>query len=258
MKIPFHKYHGTGNDFVIIDNRHLFFDYNNKGFISKLCSRRFGIGADGLILLQEIKDFDFEMIYFNADGKESSMCANGGRCIMAFAQKLGIINNKAKFLAIDGHHEGIIEEEIIRLKMKDVNDVEMNYEYCFINTGSPHYLVFVNNIDEVDVVKEGRNIRYNDRFRKQGTNVNFLEKRNDLLFVRTYERGVEDETLSCGTGVVAAALYASLKGVLGSGNSCDVSTSGGVVIVRFNKHNDNKFNNIWLDGPAAFVFKGEI
>ncbi len=257
MKIKFCKYHGTGNDFVIIDNRKILFDRDKKNLIAKLCNRRYGIGADGLILLQNAQGYDFEMIYFNADGNESSMCGNGGRCLVDFAKKLGIINDKANFLAIDGQHEAIIKGKIISLSMSDVNDIEINTNNCFMNTGSPHYLVFIDNVDEVDVVEEGKKIRYNDRFRGQGVNVNFLEKRNDMLYVRTYERGVEDETLSCGTGMVAASLYASLKGVLGDDDICNVTTPGGDVKVKFTKHKNNIFTNIRLEGPAIYVFTGE-
>lgn len=258
MKIPFYKYHGTGNDFVIIDNREMLIDRNKKNLIAKFCDRRFGIGADGLILLQDAVDHDFEMVYFNADGNESSMCGNGGRCIVDFANKLGIIHDKATFLAIDGPHEAGINDGSISLSMSDVNQIEINPDYCFMDTGSPHYLAFIDNIDEVDVVEEGNKIRYNDRFHEEGVNVNFLEMRDDLLYVRTYERGVEDETLSCGTGMVAAALYASLKGALSNDNCCDVITPGGEVKVKFTGHQDNTFTNIRLKGPATFVFKGEI
>ena len=177
---------------------------------------------------------------------------------MDFANKLGIINDKAAFLAIDGPHEAGINDELISLSMSDVNQIEINPDHCFMDTGSPHYLAFIDNIDEIDVVEEGNKIRYNDRFREGGVNVNFLEMRNDALYVRTYERGVEDETLSCGTGMVAAALYASLKGVLGNEDLCDVITPGGEVKVKFTSHKDNSFTNIRLEGPATFVFKGEI
>ena len=285
MKTPFYKYHGTGNDFVIIDNRKLFFDRNNKILISKLCDRKFGIGADGLILLQDVVDYNFEMVYFNADGNESTMCGNGGRCIVDFANMLGIINDKAAFLAIDGPHEATVNDKSISLSMSDVNQIEINPDYCFMDTGSPHYKAFIDNIDDVDVVEEGKKIRYNDRFREAGVNVNFLEMRDQLLYVRTYERGVEDETLSCGTGMVAAALYSSLKGIsersrpstpcLPAGKAlrvtpseqshsersrtiCNVITPGGEVKVKFTRHKDNTFTNILLEGPASFVFKGEI
>ena len=207
-----------------------------------MCDRRNGIGADGLILLQDVVEYDFEMVYFNADGNESSMCGNGGRCIVDFANKLGIINDKAAFLAIDGPHEAGINDELISLSMSDVNKIEMNPDHCFMDTGSPHYLAFLDNIDEIDVVEEGNKIRYNDRFREGGVNVNFLEMRDDALYVRTYERGVEDETLSCGTGMVAAALYASLKGVLGNDDFCNVITPGGEVKVKFTRQQQDGGN----------------
>lgn len=258
MTIQFYKYQGTGNDFILIDNRNMAFDRSNNALVAKLCDRRFGIGADGLMLLQSKQGFDFEMVYYNADGNESSMCGNGGRCIVAFAKSLGLTNNKARFIATDGEHEAFINGAIISLKMNDVNAIEKNTDFFFLNTGSPHYVQFVNKVESFDVFNEGKKIRYNERFKTQGTNVNFIEKKENSLFVRTYERGVEGETYSCGTGVTAAAIVASITATSTSNNSCAIETLGGKLNVKFNKQNENTFTDIWLEGPATFVYEGQI
>jgi diaminopimelate epimerase len=258
MKLPFSKYQGTGNDFILVDNRNNFFKPDGPGVIAKLCDRRFGIGADGLMLLQEKTGYDFEMIYYNSDGNTSSMCGNGGRCIVEFARALGLIKNKAFFMATDGEHEADSKPGMVSLKMNNVNNIEVNAEFCYLNTGSPHYVAFVHDVERFPVVAEGRKIRNNVRFKEKGTNVNFIEKRLNDLFVRTYERGVEDETYSCGTGVTAAALVAALKEVATTPESCDIITLGGKLKVRFKRHPDGSFTDIWLEGPATFVYKGEI
>lgn len=257
MKIPFFKYQGTGNDFIIIDNRELLFDNSNLELVRKLCHRRFGIGADGLMLLQNKEGFDFEMVYYNADGS-SSMCGNGGRCITQFAKKLNIIKDKAYFLAIDGPHQAKIIGSQVSLKMNDVQKIEDNVDHCFVNTGSPHYVSFVNDIENFDVYDAGKTIRYSPEFKKEGVNVNFIEQKENELFVRTYERGVEDETYSCGTGVTAAALVAASKNLMTNKNECQIITRGGKVSVKFNKNQDGSFSDIWLTGPAVLVFNGEI
>jgi len=256
MKIEFSKYQGTGNDFILIDNRNQIFDPANQTLIEKLCDRKFGIGADGLMLLQRHLPYDFEMVYFNSDGRQSSMCGNGGRCIVKFAHDLKIIQNKCRFLAIDGEHDAIVNGEEISLKMNDVDSIEINNDNFYLNTGSPHYVKYVKELNNYQVFNEGKAIRYNDRFKSVGTNVNFIEWLDDHLFVRTYERGVEGETLSCGTGVTAAALAASIKQNLTG--SVKIKTLGGNLKIKFNRLSENKFNNIWLEGPATFVFKGEI
>ena len=258
MQLTFYKYHGTGNDFIIIDNRELKFNPEDSALVAKLCHRRFGIGADGLMLLQSKVGYDFEMIYYNSDGKESSMCGNGGRCIVEFARTLGLVKTTACFLASDGKHEASVRPAFISLKMNDVSKVELNVDYCYLNTGSPHYVAFVNDVRNFNVFEEGRSIRTNERFKVEGTNVNFVEKQLNDLFVRTYERGVEDETYSCGTGVTAAALVAAIKSVSTGQDYCDIKTLGGDLKVKFVKHDDNSFTDIWLEGSATFVFKGEI
>lgn len=258
MNIVFTKYQGTGNDFIIIDNRDMKFNRNNNALVAKLCDRRFGIGGDGLMLLQSKIGYDFEMVYYNSDGNESSMCGNGGRCIVEFARTLGLVKSKAHFLASDGEHEAQVNTGYISLKMNNVSKVEMNAAFSYLNTGSPHYVAFVSDVKNYKVFEEGKKIRNSERFMARGTNVNFVEKELNELFVRTYERGVEDETYSCGTGVTAAALVASLKNVSTALDYCDVKTLGGKLKVKFKKQDDNSFTDIWLEGPATFVYKGEI
>lgn len=253
----FYKYQGTGNDFVIIDNRDLSFNRMNNSLVKKLCDRRYGIGADGLMLLQNKQDFDFEMVYYNADGNESSMCGNGGRCIVEFARSLGLVTDQANFIATDGPHTAIVKPAFISLKMNDVRNVEVTADYSFLNTGSPHYVRFVNDLSSYNVFEEGKKIRDLKQFEPDGTNVNFVEKQQDRLFVRTFERGVENETYSCGTGVTAATLAAAIKNLTTTPDSCHIKTLGGQLFVKFHKHADNSFTDIWLEGPATFVFKGE-
>lgn len=256
--MQFFKYQGTGNDFILIDNRELVFDRANTALVAKLCDRRFGIGADGLMLLQAKEGYDFEMVYYNADGNESSMCGNGGRCIVEFARTLGLVSDKANFIATDGEHEANVQANYIDLKMNDISDIEINDEYAYLNTGSPHYVVFVDDVKNYNVFEEGEKIRNNARFKGEGTNVNFIEKIGDDLFVRTYERGVEGETYSCGTGVTAATIVAAIKGISTQNNYCTIKTLGGNLKVKFNKISDNSFSDIWLEGPATFVFKGDL
>ena len=262
MILRFYKYQGTGNDFVIIDNRGNLLSRSNKDIVAHLCNRKFGIGADGLMLLQNKEGYDFEMIYYNADGNESSMCGNGGRAIIAFAKRIGLIADKGKFLAIDGEHEAkIIKSEspnvMVSLKMIDVREAEINPDFYYLNTGSPHYVIFRNNVSKIDVYTEGKQIRNSNRFAKEGTNVNFVEIAGKELIVRTYERGVENETLSCGTGVTAAALCAALRSN-GQVNYYDIQTPGGQLKVKFKNLGNGQFSNIWLEGNTTFVFKGEI
>ncbi|MBI9037185.1 MAG: diaminopimelate epimerase [Bacteroidales bacterium] len=257
MILKFSKYHGTGNDFIIIDNRNI--ELNpKKEWIEKICNRRFGIGADGLMLLEKSRDFDFSMKYYNADGNEGTMCGNGGRCIVAFASSLGIIKKIAKFTAIDGKHSAEIidnntNEFIVDLKMQDVQDIKICDDHYFINTGSPHYVSFVENLEKFDVFNEGRKIRLSKEFAPDGTNVNFVEIKGENIFVRTYERGVEDETYSCGTGVTASAIAFYLRENKVVNN---ILTRGGKLSVKFEKEG-NSFTKIHLIGPTNFVFIGE-
>ena len=249
----FYKYQGTGNDFVMIDNRDGQFS-QDQPYIEHLCDRRFGIGADGLILLQNDPNYDFRMVYFNADGKEGSMCGNGGRCTVRFAEDLGIFEGETKFIAVDGEHTAQANPEQISLKMGEVHSLEHHEEYDFMNTGSPHYVRYVSNIEHFNVIDEGKKVRYDQEWVKRGgTNVNFVEIiDNETIYVRTYERGVEDETYSCGTGVTACALSASLKFAMKS--PIKVITRGGNLQVSF----DTAFKDIHLIGPAIKVFEGKL
>ena len=255
MIIEFYKYQGTGNDFIMIDDREKVFDLTDNDLIAAICERRMGIGADGLILLREHETLDFEMIYFNADGKQSSMCGNGGRCIIAFAQMLEMTESETTFMAIDGEHKGRLMEDGIYLQMQDVKEIEDVGDALVLNTGSPHYIEMVDELDYIDVEKEGRKIRNSAPFKKNGINVNFVLDASELQ-VRTYERGVEAETLSCGTGVVATAIamhYAScIEETLVS-----VKTKGGELTVSFEEFNGG-YRNIWLSGEASMVFAGEF
>lgn len=256
MKIKFFKYQGAGNDFIIIDDRKRQFP-QLENTIRFLCDRHFGIGADGLILLQDDANSDFRMVYFNSDGRESSMCGNGGRCIAQFAHDLGMIENKASFTAVDGLHEANIQQKTIRLKMANVAKVEVFENHLFLNTGSPHHVEFVENISEIDVKNYGRKIRYEAPYFEEGANVNFVESIDGSLKIRTYERGVEDETLACGTGITAAAIAAFESGKI-RGNKIEVMAIGGNLLVEFERNHSGGYQNVWLTGPAEKVFEGEI
>ncbi len=257
MNIEFYKYQGTGNDFVMIDNRQDTFDKNNTNLIAQICNRHFGVGADGLILLENHSEVDFKMIYYNADGNESSMCGNGGRCITAFANFLEIISDIATFEAIDGIHHSIIEEDVVKLQMQDVPTVQKHEHHLFLNTGSPHHVQMAPDLEFLDVKAEGSKIRYGAPYFKDGSNVNFVKKLcEDSFLVRTYERGVEDETLSCGTGVTAVALAMNYIGETKK-NSVSLQTQGGKLQVEFER-NDVGYSNIWLIGTATQVFKGTV
>ena len=256
MDIQFYKYQGTGNDFVMIDDRDNNFDRSNHKLVSILCDRKFGVGADGLILIRNHEQYDFEMIYFNADGHEGSMCGNGGRAIVRFAHDIGVIGDHTRFIAVDGEHLASVSVDTISLKMTDVDDVEKASSFFFMDTGSPHYVEFLQkDLMKANVYDKGKKIRYNERFKDVGTNVNFVEQTSSTsLYVRTYERGVEDETLSCGTGVTACALASSYFGLK---SPVVIETLGGSLSVSFEK-DVNGFRNIYLIGPAKKVFMGTI
>jgi diaminopimelate epimerase len=257
MQLAFSKYHGTGNDFILIDNRSGNFQLTNQQ-IESLCHRRFGIGADGLMLLETADGYDFRMRYYNADGKEGSMCGNGGRCMVQFAHDIGITKGEYRFLAIDGPHDASIEmNSIIRLKMKDVPDFEMHTSFDFVDTGSPHVVKQVAELSTYNVAEEGKTIRNSNKYQDDGVNVNFVQIiNNSKIYVRTYERGVEDETYSCGTGVTASALV-NAHNERGF-NHVEVETNGGMLYVEFDRTGERSFENIWLAGPAVKVFKGSI
>ena len=260
--LHFFKYQGTGNDFILIDDRAQQFEITNTALVNHLCHRRLGIGADGLILLRQHPEFDFEMVYFNADGNLGSMCGNGGRCTVAFARQLGVITDTAHFLAADGPHEATISPEgWVRLRMQNVAaQQDLATDSVFLHTGSPHLVQFLaaEALAGFNVVAEGRALRNSDQFRAEGTNVNFVEAPTaaDLPWqVRTYERGVEDETLSCGTGVTAVALAASRRGAV---SPVHLRTPGGDLRVEFTAHPDGSFTDVYLNGPATRVFDGEF
>lgn len=255
MIIDFYKYQGTGNDFILIDDRENVFDITNNQLVADICERRMGIGADGLILLRTHKQYDFEMIYFNSDGYQSSMCGNGGRCIVAFANMLGIIKNETVFMAIDGVHEAKINKHEVCLKMQDVIKINKIGDDLFLDTGSPHYVKLVDNCDTVDIEKAGREIRNSASFKKDGVNVNFASN-TDKLKVRTYERGVERETLSCGTGVVATAIAMHYNSSIKE-DFVVLKTLGGSLSVSFEEFKGS-YKNIWLSGETNMVYSGEF
>jgi diaminopimelate epimerase len=254
--MTFYKYQGTGNDFILFDNRDGNIDIS-AAEVAKLCDRHFGIGADGLMLLQNEPGYDFRMVYYNSDGNESTMCGNGGRCMVAFAKSLGIIKNTASFVAIDGPHTATVNANgIVSLRMQDVKNVDIQDGYTILNTGSPHYVLWVTDAKNTEVFHQGRKIRNQPAFQPDGINVNFVQIHDGKLTVRTYERGVEDETLSCGTGVTAAAIAATAK--FEGEFSTDIETPGGNLQVTFTKNSATTAIDVMLIGPATFVFKGEV
>lgn len=256
MKFTFFKYQGTGNDFIMIDNRNAIFPKENKELIHQLCNRNFGIGGDGLILLENDETTDFKMIYFNADGNESTMCGNGGRCIVAFANHLKLITNETTFRAIDGLHHARINQNLVSLQMNDVNKIHHEEGYFFTNTGSPHHIQLVKNVCDFDVFNVGKEIRYKI-YGSEGSNVNFVEQINSNSFkIRTYERGVENETLACGTGATAVAVTMHKIGKT-KDNQINIEVEGGTLSVLFEVHKE-QYRNILLKGPAKLVFKGKI
>ncbi|HUH75679.1 MAG TPA: diaminopimelate epimerase [Chitinophagales bacterium] len=257
MHFNFQKYQGTGNDFVILDNRDFKFPKDDIQLIERICDRRFGVGADGLMLVENADGFDFRMVYYNSDGRQSTMCGNGGRCIAAFVMNNKIAGSKGQFIAIDGPHDYVINEEgLVKLNMIDVNDIELSGEDYILFTGSPHYVKFVDDLQNADMYNGGKSIRYNDRFKQEGINVNFVEKNEHTCALRTYERGVEDETYSCGTGTVAAALSIAEKFNMHNG-PIHLETKGGLLNVYF-EEKDGAYSNIWLEGPVKFVFDGVL
>ena len=252
--LHFHKYQGTGNDFVMIDNRDKAFDRTDLEMVGRLCDRRFGVGGDGVILIEPDARADFEMVYFNPDGSQS-LCGNGSRCAVMFARELGIIQEKTTFRAIDGLHEAKIKGDQVHLLMHDVAGCEQLGDDFVIDTGSPHYIRYVADVDAVDVLASGREIRYSPNYEEEGINVNFVQRMGDQqAAIRTYERGVENETLSCGTGCTAVALSMGLKGTQ---SPVSLKARGGDLQVAFEKQAES-FENIYLIGPAKKVFEGIV
>lgn len=252
--MEFYKYQGTGNDFVMIDNRDLSFPKEQR-LIEQICNRRFGVGGDGLILLEKDENTDFKMVYYNSDGNESTMCGNGGRCIVAFAHFLNIFQQKTTFTAVDGLHEAEINQGVVKLKMIDVENINTDGDCFVLNTGSPHFVKYVERVEVYNVYQNGYDIRNLANYKKEGINVNFVEQiRDNEIFVRTYERGVEAETLSCGTGVTASAItFMKDRNI----SSVVVKTLGGNLKV-YAENREGIFRNVWLEGPAKQVFKGNI
>jgi diaminopimelate epimerase len=258
MQLEFYKYQGTGNDFVMIDNRSDTFPKENTQLVAHLCNRRFGIGADGLILLNKDTETDFRMVYFNSDGNLSSMCGNGGRCLVAFAQKLNVIQKETTFIASDGLHYAKVEEDgLVSLQMIDVSEIKSNPNYSFLNTGSPHHVQIVDDLKSYNVKENGSAIRHSKLYGKEGCNINFVNKLDEgTFYLRTYERGVEDETLACGTGATAVAIAMNASGQTAL-STINLIVQGGKLAVSFQKI-DGKYTNVFLKGPADFVFKGTI
>lgn len=258
MQLEFYKYQGAGNDFVMIDNRSGFFPKDNIQLIAHLCDRRFGIGGDGLILLENDSDTDFKMVYYNSDGNQSSMCGNGGRCLVAFAKDLKVIQDKTTFIATDGLHHATFEDNgLVSLQMIDVPTIDIKKNYSFLNTGSPHHVQMVEDLEHYNVKEKGAAIRYGELYGEAGSNINFVKKIDDATFrLRTYERGVEDETLACGTGATAVAIAMNATGQTDA-TAINITVEGGKLVVSFDK-NQNGFTNVFLKGPAEFVFKGTI
>lgn len=261
MQLVFYKFHGAGNDFIIVDNRVNAHKLSTNQ-IANICDRHFGIGADGLMLLENSNEFDFAMKYYNSDGHEGSMCGNGGRCIVAFADNLGIGKVDYTFEAVDGIHKahilkhGVDSWEVC-LQMSDVHDVKYNNGIYFLNTGSPHHIEFVDDVDKVEVYREGKSIRDSVKYKSQGgTNVNFVSSNNNDTFIRTYERGVEAETLACGTGATAVAMALALRDNVVNGDYI-LKARGGVLQIKFNREGHH-FTQVQLMGPAVYVYSGEI
>lgn len=258
MQLEFYKYQGAGNDFVMVDNRSEFFPKDNTQLIGHLCDRRFGIGGDGLILLENDTNTDFKMVYYNSDGNQSSMCGNGGRCLVAFAKDLKVIKNETTFIATDGlHHASFEDNGLVSLQMIDVPTIDIKKDYSFLNTGSPHHVQMVEDLEHYNVKENGAGIRYGELYGAAGSNINFVKKIDDATFrLRTYERGVEDETLACGTGATAVAIAMNATGQTDA-TAINVNVEGGKLVVSFDK-TPNGFTNVFLKGPAEFVFKGTI
>jgi len=254
-KIHFYKYQATGNDFVLIDNRSGEFSFTVNQ-IKKICDRRFGIGADGLMLIEKHPALDFNLLYYNSDGSQS-LCGNGSRAAVVMAAQLGLLNTLTKFNAYDGMHEAeLLDSNIVRLAMNKVTGTKNDGDNFFINTGSPHHIKIVSDLENYPVFEEGRKIRYSETYASAGTNVNFIQLlENNTIFVRTYERGVEDETYSCGTGVTAAALAASFHGY---SSPVRIKVLGGELAVEFKSGQAGTFQDIFLIGPAKMVFEGTL
>ncbi len=257
MEIKFQKYQGTGNDFIMIDCVNQSNIEISIPLIQQLCNRRFGIGADGLICIYKHNKYHFEMKYYNSDGSRS-FCGNGARCAVAFAHSLGLFEKDAHFLAIDGEHNASLNEEQVHLLMSDVPSISEDNDAFVLDTGSPHFVCFVNDLDTMDIVKYGQEVRYNEKYKEQGINVNLAQKvDSQKINMLTYERGVEDETFSCGTGASAVALAYALKNNVTEPFELEIKVKGGQLKVSAIPNNGG-FKNIYLIGPATYVFNGSV
>ncbi|MEQ9064449.1 MAG: diaminopimelate epimerase [Vicingaceae bacterium] len=254
MLVDFHKYHGNGNDFILIDNRSLGLKLSSIE-IKEICHRHFGIGSDGIILIENDQETDFNMVFYNPDGSQS-FCGNGSRCSLHFAFNEGIIEGHAIFRAIDGIHRGEVKDFHTRIQISDIEEVKRFEDCFFVNTGSPHAIVFVENVDLIEIATEASRIRHDSRFAPDGTNVNFVEFTDNGIRSRVFERGVENETLSSGSGTTAQAICShALKGL---DSPISVSTRGGNLKVEFSFDGNGHYNNIWLVGEVNPVFKGTL
>lgn len=257
--LSFSKFQAAGNDFILIDARIPSVRQQvlalQRQQIARICDRRFGVGGDGFILLLSHPDFDFEMKNYNSDGGECSMCGNGARALVRFAHQVGIVKEHYRFIAVDGPHEAKFDGAEIHVKMRNVDLAVPTPMGITFDTGSPHLVCKVSGLMDYPVVVEGRKLRNSDLFMPSGININFIEEVDGQLFIRTYERGVEDETLSCGTGVIAAALAHSRSGQ--PDHEIAIQARGGRLKVKFEKHGES-FQNIWLIGPAEKTFEGKL
>jgi diaminopimelate epimerase len=279
--LSFTKMSGAGNDFIVIDKNKFPGFAVNPSLIRKLCDRRNGIGADGLITIEKKPEFDFEMAYYNADGSTGSLCGNGARCAIKFALLNGLINGSVTDFICEGveYSGAVLNEDLIQFNLNKPSKIDLNVlinvdnteiKLSSINTGSPHAVIYINDFSQIPeeseklltklntfpVVELGRKIRNHEHFAPAGTNVNFLMIHNNQIYIRTYERGVEDETLACGTGSVAAAVISNLKFGLQPPIKL-ISKSGEELSVNFN-YRDSEFTDISLTGPAKIIFTGEI
>jgi diaminopimelate epimerase len=265
-KIAFYKMSGSGNDFIIVDNRNKIIDGTNlPDFVKKVCRRKMSVGADGFILIENTDGADFKWQFFNSDGSRAEMCGNGARCAARFAYLNGIAKSELNFKTDAGLIRAVVVDETVKIKMPDPfalkmdQVIELNHgslSVCFINTGVPHVVIEVDNIEDVDVVRLGREIRFHKAFSPDGTNVNFVHARNGHIAVRTYERGVEDETLACGTGAIAGALVMDIKFEKTSPVRM-LTRSGGFLTIHFQKEG-TKFSEVFLEGDARIVYRGEL
>ncbi len=253
--LSFFKYQGTGNDFVIIDNRQSVFDASNTALITRLCDRKFGIGSDGLILLKAHAEYDFEMIYFNADATRAG-CGNGARCAVHLANHLGIIENEAYFVMEAQAYQAQVKDDRVRIRMGDVTAVQSFPEGYLLHTGTRHFVRLIENLSDYDVVGEGKRLRYDPRFQPEGVNVNFVEVKNDEVHMRIYEKGVENETLSSGTGATAVAL--ALAHAQQRPSPVAVHTRGGFLEISFMPMDSGSFTQVYMAGPAQMVFQGTV